>query len=150
VAGDEKMISGWPLPGTGAEDAGFWEAARGGVLTIQACISCGRLRHPPRPMCPYCRSGEREWRPVSGRGSIWSYVVPHPPLLPALAPLAPYNVIVVALAEDPAIRLVANLVASADGAINELLGDTVSIGDPVQAVFVPMADDVSLVRWRRS
>jgi uncharacterized OB-fold protein len=147
MAGDEVMIAGWPLPATDGESAGFWAAARRGTLAIQSCVACGRLRHPPRPMCPWCRSLERTWTEVSGHGSIWSYVVPHPPLLPALSLVAPYNVIVVALSEDPTIRLVGNLVTSPESAINELLGDAIDIGAHVRALFVPMSQDVALVRW---
>jgi len=147
MAGDEAMIVDWPLPASDGENGGFWTSARRGVLSIQSCVSCGRLRHLPRPMCPWCRSLERTWTAVSGTGKVWSYVVPHPPLLPAFAPLAPYNVVVVALAEDPSIRLVGNLVSSVDGAINEVTVDEHTIGLAVRAVFAPMADDVALVRW---
>ena len=72
-------------------------------------------------MCPRCQSTELEWIPMSGRATVWSFVVPHPPLLPAFAELAPYNVVVVALDEDPNLRLVGNLVASPGGAINEMV-----------------------------
>jgi uncharacterized OB-fold protein len=82
---------------------------------------------------------------MSGRGTIWSFVVAHPPLLPGYAELAPYNVVVVALEEDPALRLVGNLVTSADGPINELL--EIAIGAPVRVVFAQVSDDVSLPRW---
>ena len=34
----------------------FWDAARDGRLMGQRCEGCGRLRHPPRPMCPHCHS----------------------------------------------------------------------------------------------
>ena len=57
---------------------------------------------------------------MSGRGTVWSFVVPHPPLLPAYQALAPYNVVVVTLEEDPTIRMVGNLVASPDGPIDEI------------------------------
>jgi uncharacterized protein len=86
-------------------------------------------------MCPHCQSTDRRWQVVSGRGTVWSYVVPHPPLLPAYAELAPYNVIVVALEEDPAIRLIGNLVVRADGPINEIDPVSIVIGEPVQVVF---------------
>jgi hypothetical protein len=128
------------------EDSGpFWEAARRGELVMQRCASCGRLRFPPRPMCPQCQSTDVTWTPMSGRGTVWSFVVPHPPLLPAYAELAPYNVVVVALDEDPTLRLVGNLVTSADGPINELLD--IEIGAPVRVVFTPVSEDVSLPRW---
>ncbi|MCZ7526239.1 MAG: OB-fold domain-containing protein [Acidimicrobiia bacterium] len=144
------MSSELLLPDLDDEDtAPFWEATARGVLAIQACGSCGRLRMPPRPMCPHCRSLEARWQEVSGRGTVWSFVVPHPPLLPAYAELAPYNVIVVALDDDPAIRLVGNLLASADGGIDEVDPATIEIGEPVRVVFQSV-EDVALPRWVRA
>jgi uncharacterized OB-fold protein len=133
------------LPVIDDDSAPFWEAARRGELVMQGCGNCGRLRFPPRPMCPYCQSVDVTWSPMSGRGTIWSFVVPHPPLLPAYAEQAPYNVVVVALEEDPTLRLVGNLVTSGDGPINELLD--INIGAPVRVVFTEVSDDVSLPRW---
>src|SRR5438067_13133382 len=116
---------------------------------MQACAACGRLRFPPRPMCPFCQSLDVEWKVMSGRGTVWSYVAPHPPVLPAFEPLAPYNVVVVALDEDPTLRLVGNLLASPDGAINEIDPSTIRIGEPVRVVFQPAAEDIVLPRWMR-
>ena len=142
------MIEGIPLPATDDPcDAPFWEGTRRGAITIQRCASCGLRRFPPRPMCPGCQSFEHTWKPMSGEGRIWSFVVPHPPLLPSFAKLAPYNVIVVELADDPLIRLVGNLVTSAEGEINEIDPMTIEIGTPVRAVFHTAAADVTLPRW---
>jgi hypothetical protein len=141
------MIQGAPLPAVAADSAPFWQAACRGELVIQACASCGALRHPPRPMCPRCRSLDSTWQPMSGRASIWSFVVPHPPLLPAFEPVAPYNVCVVALDEDPTIRLVGNLVAAEGAAINSVDPTTIEIGQPVRVVFERVADDVALPRF---
>ena len=125
----------------------FWDGTAEGELRMQACGSCGRLRFPPRTMCPWCQSNEREWRPVAPTGTIWSYCVPHPPLLPAYAELAPYNVVVVALDEDPVIRLVGNLVATPEGPINEIDPDTIEIGARVTAAFAPGAGGLVMPRW---
>jgi len=100
-------------------------------------------------MCPRCRSLEFHWEPTSGRGAIWSFIVPHPPLLPAYQELAPYNVIVVALEEDPTIRFVGNLVTGPDGQINEVDPAAICIGDPVRVVF-HQVEDVTLPRWIRA
>jgi uncharacterized protein len=143
------VIEDAPLPELDADSAPFWEAATRGELVIQACSSCGALRHPPRPMCPKCRSLESEWRPMSGRATVWSYVIPHPPLLPAFMPVAPYNVTIVALDEDPLIRLVGNLIADAGAPINSVDPATIEIGTPVQVVFERAADDVALPRFIR-
>lgn len=142
------MIEGIPLPSTDDPlDAPYWDAARRGTLVVQTCRTCGRRRFPPRPMCPTCQSSESVWVPVSGAGRIWSFVLPHPPLLPAFAELAPYNVIIVELVEDPSIRMVGNLVTAADGPINQVDPTTIEIGTPVRVVFHRVADDVALARW---
>jgi uncharacterized OB-fold protein len=143
------MIDDAPLPLLDDDSAAFWQAALRGELVIQACASCGALRHPPRPMCPVCRSLESEWRAMSGNATIWSYVVPHPPLLPAFMPVAPYNVCVVSLDEDPAIRLVGNLVTEPGAPINSIDPATIEIGTPVRVIFEQVADDVALPRFVR-
>src|SRR5690242_17704408 len=110
------METQWVLPDLEDETtAPFWAGTARGELLVQACGSCGARRMPPRPMCPVCRSIEVEWVPTSGRGTVWSIAIPHPPLLPAYAELAPYNVIVVALDDDPTLRFVGNLLARPDG-----------------------------------
>lgn len=145
-----SMESGLLLPDTDDPDAApFWEGTARAELRVQACTACGRKRMPPRPMCPHCRSIESTWVATSGRGTIWSFVVAHPPLLPAYAELAPYNAIVVSLDEDPAIRFVGNLVAGDDGAVNEIDAGTIVIGEPVRVVFQAV-EDVVLPRWVRA
>ncbi|GAA3822146.1 Zn-ribbon domain-containing OB-fold protein [Streptomyces chiangmaiensis] len=117
------------------DGAPFWEYAAHGELRIQTCADCSEPRFPPRPCCPHCRSFASEWRPTSGKGRIWSYVVPHPPLLPAYAARAPYHVVVVELAEAPRIRLVGNLVTGPDAPLDSVPSDRVRIGARVQVVF---------------
>ena len=144
------MESGLILPDPEDEDAKpFWEGTARGELLVQKCSACGRRRIPPRPMCPDCRSIASEWVELSGKGRVWSYVVPHPPLLPAYTDLAPYNVIAVELDEDPSLRLVGNLVKSANGAINEVDPHSIKIGEPVRVVFAKV-EDVHLPRWVRA
>jgi len=137
------------LPVIGKDDAPFFEAAKVGELRIQQCVDCARLRHPPRPMCPWCHSVQSKWTLMSGHGTIWSFVVPHPPLLMQFVDLSPYNVIVVVLDEDPKIRLIGNLVARAGDPINGIDPATIRIGDSVQVVFDEVSEDVSLPRWVR-
>ena len=144
------MEAGWLLPDVDDADAAeFWAGTARGELLVQACGACGTWRMPPRPMCPRCRSIDVTWVPTSGRGTVWSFVVPHPPLLPAYAELAPYNVIVVALEEAPTIRFVGNLVTGPDGPIDEIDPHSITIGEPVEVVFSPI-DDVTLPRWARA
>ncbi|MER5752395.1 OB-fold domain-containing protein [Streptomyces sp. NPDC002088] len=125
------------------DGAPFWQYAAQGELRIQACADCGELRFPPRPCCPHCQSFGTTWRKVEGRGRVWSYVVPHPPLLPDYAEQAPYNVVVVELADAPRIRLVGNLVSRPGAPLNSLSPDRVRIGARVQVVF----SDDGLPQW---
>src|SRR3989304_1836507 len=109
------------LPDPEDEDAKpFWEGTARGELLVQKCSACGSMRIPPRPMCPDCRSLANEGGRLWGKGRVGSFVVPHPPLLPAYAELAPYNVIAVELDEDPSLRMVGNLLAPPNGALNDV------------------------------
>ncbi len=147
-------VEGFLVPRVDKESEGFWEGTARGELRLQACGSCGILRFPPRVMCPHCRSTERHWQRASGTGTIWSFVVCHPPLLPAYAPFAPYPVITVTLDEGPALRMVGNLVTGPDGAINGIDPATIVIGEPVRAVFSgrrgPDGTEVFLPVWVRT
>jgi uncharacterized OB-fold protein len=130
------------LPDVDDEVAGpFWAGCREGVLRIQACAACGRRRMPPRPMCPWCRSLDARWDAMSGDATVWSFAIPHPPLLQAYADRLPYAVLVVTLDDDPSIRLVGDTAESVDPR-------SIAIGDAVAVAFEQAADDVWLPRWR--
>lgn len=144
------MSAALMIPEIDDPDSGpFWQGCARGELLVQHCSDCGARRIPPRPMCPACNSLRQEWRAVSGRGTVWSFVVPHPPLLPAYTDLAPYNVIVVSLDEDPSLRLVGNLISDADAPINSVDPTTIRIGEAVRVVFQSVGEAV-LPRWVRA
>jgi acetyl-CoA acetyltransferase/uncharacterized OB-fold protein len=86
----------------------FWTRGSDGTLRIQGCTECGTLVHPPVPICPECRSTEHEPVPVSGRATVAGYTVNQHPWLPGFDP--PYVIAVVALEEDPTVRLTTELV----------------------------------------
>src|ERR1700677_307231 len=94
-----------PAPLLTDDNAFFWEAADEGRLVVQRCGGCGRLRHPPRPMCPDCLSLEFEVVTLSGRGSLYSYAILHHPRHPAFD----YPVIAALVDLEEGIRLVSNL-----------------------------------------
>ncbi|MGW5738725.1 MULTISPECIES: Zn-ribbon domain-containing OB-fold protein [Streptomyces] len=133
-------------PTIDGDGAPFWEYAARGELRVQACGACGELRFPPRPCCPHCQSFDSRWQRMSGRGRIWSYVRPHPPLLPAYAAQAPYNAIIVELADAPRIRLVGNLVTTADAPLNSVDPERLRIGAKVQVAFADV-DGIAMPRW---
>ncbi|MFB7941391.1 Zn-ribbon domain-containing OB-fold protein [Streptomyces sp. NPDC004779] len=130
------------------DGAPFWEFTARGELRIQACAEpeCGELRFPPRPCCPHCQSFATEWRLMSGRGRIWSYVLPHPPLLPDYAEQAPYNAVLVELADAPRIRLAGNVVAEPGARLDSVDPARLRIGAPVRVAFTEI-DGVAVPRW---
>jgi hypothetical protein len=135
------------LPVLDEDSRPFFEAAARGELVVQRCSGTGRLVFPPRPCSPFAPHKPLEWVAVSGRGEIWSFVVPHPPLLPWFAERAPYAVVAVALDEDPRVRLVGNLVARPGGPIDEVDPGAIRIGVRVRVCFERVAEGIALPRW---
>ncbi len=113
----------------------FWDAAKERKLVIQRCASCGALRHPPRPMCPRCRSLEWEAVDASGRGSLYSFVMPLYPQYPWFE--YPYVVALVELEEGT--RIVTNVVGAAP--------ETLTIGMPVEVCFEEFDDGLVLPQF---
>ena len=95
-----------PDPILTPDTAFFWEGAQRGELLAQRCADCGDLQHPPRPMCPKCHSVRRELVRLSGRGEIYSWIIPRHPHPVGFA--VPPIVAVIRLEEG--INLVSNLV----------------------------------------
>src|SRR5205823_9173004 len=77
----------------------FWQATREGRLVIQRCTRCGEYVWTPQMACCTCLTETLEWTEVSGRGTIYSFVVIHRAATPAFT--APYAVVVVELEEGP-------------------------------------------------
>ena len=127
-----------PRPAISQDTAFFWEGAKRGELLIQRCVSCGRLRHPPGPMCPQC--GSQEWDTVrsTGRGEVYSFVVYHYPVVPPFE--APYLVALIELEEG--VRIVSNLI--------EIKPDDVKIGQAVEVRFVAVDDELTLPMFEPS
>ena len=127
----------------------FWDGCARGELLVQQFTASGNVVWPPRPMDPASRTFAHEWVAASGQASIWSFVVAHPPLLPAYAEFAPYPVVVVALTDHPAVRMVGNVVASADARIDSVDPATIVVGEPVRVVFAEQ-DGITVPRWTRA
>src|SRR5690606_35581008 len=92
---------------------------------------CDLLRHYPQPMCPECRGTTWEWRPVSGRGAIYTFTVTHQPFHVAWSERLPYAVVTVEL--DEGVRMVSDL------PLTDL--DEVAIGARVECFFEDHMDE---------
>ena len=104
----------------------FWTSGRDGRLRILRCAACRQYVHPPAPVCSACRSRDLAPEAVSGRGRVFSFTVNHQRWVPS-DPAEAYVVAIVELPEQPALRLITNLVGCAAQAAR--------IGMLVEAVF---------------
>jgi uncharacterized OB-fold protein len=121
-----------PAPVLTDDNAAFWQAAAEHRLVAQRCTECGRLRHPPRPMCPSCHSLAFAWVDLSGNGVVYSYSVLHHPRNPAFT----YPLVAALVDLDEGIRLVTNLVA-----VNF---ENIRVGLPVRVTFEAIAHDMAV------
>lgn len=93
-------------------------------LLIEHCDTCARWVHPPTGTCADC-AGPLVARPVSGRGTVFTYTVNFHPYNPDIP--TPYVIAIVELAEQQGLRLAANIV--------DCEPDSVVCGMPVEARF---------------
>lgn len=125
-----------PRPPVTKDGEFFWAGFVERKLLVRQCGQCGRLHHPPGPMCPECNSLEWTPRECSGRGTIHSFVVMHQPQIPGHQ--YPLPVALIDLEEGA--RIVANLQGIAP--------DKVRIGLPVEVQYVEYEKDFVLPAFR--
>ena len=89
------------LPAVTEANLPYWEGCRKRELRLQACRECGDYRFPDGPVCSRCLSSSYEWRRMSGRGTLWSWIVMHQRYFEAFADEVPYIVAFVRLEEGP-------------------------------------------------
>jgi uncharacterized OB-fold protein len=89
--------------------APFWLQCARGVLTFQRCGACGSISFPPVELCRQCLSGNLDWEPSRGQGTLYSWTVVHRPVTPAFT--APYAPAIVDVAEG--FQMMTNLIGIA-------------------------------------
>ncbi len=128
-----------PLPVPDRDSLPFWEGVRAGELRVQRCLGCGALRWPARAICNRCHSFDVEWIRLGGAGVVKSWIKTHRGFSPAFEGDLPYSVVLVQLAEQDDIQMIGRLSAPEIEPYE---------GMRVEAVFAPVAEDVTLVFWR--
>jgi uncharacterized OB-fold protein len=136
---DRLVTRALPVPLPTRDNEEFYAAARSGELRLQRCAACARFRHYPRPVCPACLSREFTWERATGRGTVYTWTIARGPTLPAFEPELPYNVVDVLL--DEGVHFVSQVL--------DCPPEEIHPGMPVEAVFVPTGDDITLVKFRR-
>ena len=96
-----------PIPIPTPESDFFWAKVSQHELWIQRCVDCLKPFFYPRMVCPHCLSDKIEWFEVSGRGSLYSYMINHRPA-PGFEEDSPYAIAIVQLEEGP--RMMSNIV----------------------------------------
>jgi uncharacterized OB-fold protein len=112
------------LPKLHEHNRAFWTGGADGQLLIAWCAACEVWVSPPAADCPDC-GGALEARPVSGRGTVFTYTVNYQPFNPEVP--VPYVIAIVELDEQADLRIASNIVDC------EL--DSVYIGLPVEVRF---------------
>ena len=128
------------MPQPADEAQPFFDALGKHRLAVQRCVNCGVLQHPPRALCGSCGSTAFEWPAMSGKGVVYSYVVTHQAVHPALLGHTPFATVEVELAEGP--HITSNLV--------DVPPQGVTIGMAVEVVFEEVRPGVVLPFFRRS
>ena len=105
----------------------FWDAADKEMFMGQRCADCKTFMHPPGPMCPKCLSVKRENIELSGKGTIYSWVMPQHPKIPVFD----YPLVTALIDLDEGIRFLSNIV--------DCTPEEVATGMRVEVTFVTTA-----------
>lgn len=97
-----------------------------GQISVQRCTGCRTRQHPPEEVCHSCGREAFDVEVLAPRGTVYSHTVVHHAATPALTDAVPYTVVLVALDDDPSVRVVGNF----DGPPG-----SVRIGLPVEAYW---------------
>jgi uncharacterized OB-fold protein len=127
-----------PLPEIDDINRPFWEATRRSALHLQRCKDCRHVWYPAGTNCPKCLSTSFEWSPMSGRGTVWSFIVYHHCWHRGFEKEIPYNVAMIQLEEGPIV--ITNIV--------DVENEAIKVGMPVKVVFEPATDEVTLFRFK--
>ena len=141
AAATEQQQYEKPLPPITKLNAPFWEGTKRGELRLQTCNECSQQWYPPSTHCPNCLSRDWEWKAVSGKGKVWSYVIVNRPGHPGLADVVPYNASLVQMDDEPDFIYLTNIVDADETEIQ--------VGLPVEVVF-EQHEKITVPRFKKA
>jgi uncharacterized OB-fold protein len=127
------------LPEATPETAPFWDGCKQHELRIQFCTSCQKHFFYPRIFCTTCLSDQIEWRTVSGKGTLLTYVLSARPA-PGFENELPYAIAIVKLDEGP--HMMSNIVNTA------ITPENLKAGMAVEVVFEDVNEKVTLPKFQ--
>lgn len=119
-----------PQPAPDVDTQPFWTSLDAGTLALPRCEACGAWQFPPLERCRHC-AGKLALEPVSGAGTIHTFIVEHHKVAPGFDAERPYAIALVTLDEAPHARVPGRIVGAKP--------DAVRVGARVQAEVVPLA-----------
>lgn len=136
------------------ENRDFFTHCGAHQLHLQNCDDCDMLRYPPTTACPFCASPDATWKPVEGKGTLYSYGEVHHAIQPQFRGHAPYLLLLVELdtqkgrpGEFDGIRLTGNLVTPDGELAPPELVKQVGIGSRLRIVYCDMGDGLATPNW---
>ncbi len=121
----------------GHDNAWWWNLVeQDKKLPIQRCKNCSTLRHPPRPFCGECQSGEWDFVASKMAGEIFSFIVLHYPEIPGYT----YPLVCAVITLDEGTRFVSNII--------DCKPENVKIGMRVQGEILPVDADNTIPQFR--
>jgi uncharacterized OB-fold protein len=118
-----------PQPHPDLDSDGFWAATSKGRLDVCRCRACEHWHQPPLERCREC-GGETHFVPVSGAGTLRSFIVVRHPAVPGFLEDLPYVVGLVDLDEQAGLRL--------PGRLLDVTPEALRGGERVTAEIVPL------------
>lgn len=138
-----------PIPVPDELTKPFWDAVNERRLVAQHCVDCSNYQHPPARTCVQCGGSKLEFRPLSGKGTIYTLQVMHDTRVRLLQEYQPLIIATIEAVESPNVSFLTNLpgTAAQEVAIGAEPG-TVHIGDPVEVEFEEVAPGKLLPQFR--
>jgi uncharacterized OB-fold protein len=140
MADGSRSDYGKPLPVADPVTAPFWDSLKAQAIQLQKCGGCQAFIFYPRPFCPACMSDDLTWTPVSGRGVVHAFAIPHRHPNRVFTADGPYVVALIELEEGA--KMLTNLVEV------DATPEAVKVGMAVEIVYDAVTDEVTLPKFR--
>ena len=121
-----------PVPKPTPTTTAFWEGAKRGELMLQFDPKSAKYQFWPRANSVQTGRRDLEWKPATGRGTLYSYTVTHVPAA-GFEDGGPYIVGLIEL--DEGVRIIGN--------VRDVPEDAIEIGMRMKVVWEPIGDDAT-------
>ncbi|MFN8524482.1 MAG: OB-fold domain-containing protein [Chloroflexota bacterium] len=129
-----------PLPTPDPVTKPFWDSVKAHRMMLQKGSKSGKFVFYPRAISPYDPDEELVWTPVSGRGVVHAFTIPHRHPVQAFTKDGPYVVALIELEEGA--KMLTNLVGVAANP------DAVKVGMAVEVAYDDVTDELTLPKFK--